>query len=508
MATEKRAISPMLLFSVGLLVLSAFNYGLSDQAFSSCQAMDSFIRQFGEYHAATDTWKISAMFTSLYNSIKAAGQIVGKVYLITILRGTGTDENLAIGVFIGGYVSNKYGRRMCIFTMSIYALGSASVVVSSTTVAQIQTGRALHYIYLGMQLAVIPTFLTELAPAKNRGGMGVLYWLSIKAGGLFITGIARATKKMTTDAAWRIPFGLILVIPFLVICLVWFMPESPRWYLLRDRQEEALQSLHRLKGKNTTDEEIREQFEFLSEKVAEQMQKKSFKDLFSPQNRQRTFVVSAANFFQQATGQAFASQYGTLFVKQLNSLNPFSVTLGTNAVDIGAIIISALLVDIVGRSLQTVALMTMGGLGTADSSNVDAKKGIVAMLLLFSFSWSLGWAPLTYVIGAELPSSPLREMTLQIAYTVKLITEFVVTFTYPYMETADTPHHVDIGGKLGFIYGSLSAVAFVFGWFYIPETKKLEIEDIDKQYAQKTSEWKDIEDSADDKRMSVSEIPK
>ncbi|KAJ5653887.1 hypothetical protein N7490_000890 [Penicillium lividum] len=496
MATEKRAISPMLLFSVGLLVLSAFNYGLSDQAFSSCQAMDSFIRQFGEYHAATDTWKISAMFTSLYNSIKAAGQIVG--------------------VFIGGYVSNKYGRRMCIFTMSVYALGSASVVVSSTTVAQIQTGRALHYIYLGMQLAVIPTFLTELAPAKNRGGMGVLYWLSIKAGGLFITGIARATKKMTTDAAWRIPFGLILVIPFLVLCLVWFIPESPRWFLLRDRQEEALRSLNRLKGTNTTDEEIREQFELLSEKVAEQMQKKSFKDLFSPQNRQRTFVVSVANFFQQATGQAFASQYGTLFVKQLNSLNPFSVTLGTNAVDIGAIIISASLVDIVGRrmlfhtssGLQTVALMTMGGLGTADSSNVDAKKGIVAMLLLFSFSWSLGWAPLTYVIGAELPSSPLREMTLQIAYTVKLITEFVVTFTYPYMETADTPHHVDIGGKLGFIYGSLSAVAFVFGWFFIPETRNLEIEDIDKQYAQKTSEWKDIEDSADDKRMSVSEIPK
>lgn len=73
--------------------------------------------------------------------------------------------------------------------------------------------------------------------------------------------------------------------------------------------------------------------------------------------------------------------------------------------------------------MQTAFLMTMGGLGTADASNIGAKKGIVAMLLLYSFSWSLGWAPLTYVIGAELPSAPLREMTLQIAYTLKLITE-------------------------------------------------------------------------------------
>lgn len=67
--------------------------------------------------------------------------------------------------------------------------------------------------------------------------------------------------------------------------------------------------------------------------------------------------------------------------------------------------------------------MTMGGLGTADAGNESAKQGIVAMLMIFSFSWSLGWAPLTYVIGAELPSSPLREMTLQLAYLMKLLTE-------------------------------------------------------------------------------------
>ncbi|KAJ6102761.1 general substrate transporter [Penicillium sp. IBT 16267x] len=491
----------MLLFSVGLLVLSAFNYGLSDQAFSSCQAMDAFEKQFGKYDAKTDAYIIPALYTSLYNSLKAGGQI--------------------IGVFIGGYVSNRWGRLRLLKPNSkrpeLYIVRSS--ILSKTAIGTPRlTFTLVPYIdiYLGMQLAVIPTFLTELAPAKHRGGMGVLYWLSIKAGGLFITGIARATQKMTTNAAWRIPFGLILVVPFIVICLVWFIPESPRWYLLRDRQDEALRSLTRLKRQSTSEEEVRERFEILSLRVSEQLQKKSFKDLFTRQNRQRTLVVSAANFFQQATGQAFASQYGTLFVKQLKTINPFSVTLGTNAVDLGAIIISALLIDVVGRralfhtssSLQTVSLMTMGGLGTADSSNVDAKKGIVAMLLLFSFSWSLGWAPLTYVLGAELPSSPLREMTLQISYTVKLITEFVVTFTYPYMETADTPHHVDIGGKLGFIYGSLSAVAFVFGWFFIPETKHLEIEEIDQVYALRQGKLEDIEDSAEDERTTITEVLK
>jgi hypothetical protein len=50
------------------------------------------------------------------------------------------------------------------------------------------------------------------------------------------------------------------------------------------------------------------------------------------------------------------------------------------------------------------------------------------------------------------------------------------------METADTPGHVYLGGKLGFIYGSLSAVAILFGYFFIPETSRLELEDIDRKF--------------------------
>ncbi|CAI7646358.1 unnamed protein product [Penicillium pancosmium] len=498
MFLERWGVSPMLFFSTALLVVSAFNYGFSDQAFASCQAMDSFTRQFGVYDESTGEWALEPLFTSLYNSIKAGGQI--------------------IGVFLGGWVSNTYGRRMCVFVMSIYALGSASVVISSTTQAQIQAGRALHYIYLGMQLAVIPTTLSEIAPARNRGGVSVLYWLAIKVGGLIVTSITRGTKTIESNAAWRIPFGLLLVVPSILICLVWFIAESPRWLLLRDREPEAFEALRKLKPKNIPEEELRAEFDLLSLKVSEQLQKKSFSDLFTKPNRLRTFVVVMSNFFQQATGQAFASQYGTLFVKQLKSINPFSVTLGTNAVDIGAIIISASLIDVVGRRalfhissiFQTGALMTMGGLGTADASNTSAKQGIVAMLMIFSFSWSLGWAPLTYVIGAELPSSPLREMTLQIAYFVKLITEFAVTFSYPYMETANTPGHVYLGGKLGFIYGSLSAVAFLFGYFFMPETCRMELEEIDAQFAStKDEETKDFDTLArEEEATTVTEISK
>lgn len=215
--------------------------------------------------------------------------------------------------------------------------------------------------------------------------------------------------------------------------------------------------------------------------------------MFSRKHRQCTVICVGLLFFQQSTGQSFASQYGTLFVKALHTINPFSVALGINAIDIGAILVCMALVDRVGRRglliasalLQTAALMIMGGLGVvahasdtaqgAASASAGAKAGIVAMLMLYSFGWSFGYAPLAYVVAAELPSPFLREHTLRMAYSVKLVMEFVISFTYPYLEDVDK---ANLGGRLGFIYGSVAFLALIFSVFAVPETKQIELEDM------------------------------
>lgn len=84
---------------------------------------------------------------------------------------------------------------------------------------------------------------------------------------------------------------------------------------------------------------------------------------------------------------------------------------------------------------------------------------------------------------------------------------FAVTFSYPYMETADTPGHVYLGGKLGFIYGSLSAVAILFGLFFIPETSRLELEDIDRKFDTPTVDFlKSVEDQRDAEETTMTEV--
>lgn len=215
--------------------------------------------------------------------------------------------------------------------------------------------------------------------------------------------------------------------------------------------------------------------------------------IFSRNHIRCTAIVAGLLFFQQSTGQSFASQYGTLFVNALNTINPFSVSLGINAVDIGAILICMTLADRLGRRslliassfLQTAALMIMGGLGVlahasdtatgAAAASTNYKAGIVAMLILYSFGWSVGYAPLAYVVATELPSPFLREYTLRVAYSVKLVMEFVISFTYPYLE--DT-NEANLGGRLGFIYGALAFLSLIFSIFMVPETRNIALEDM------------------------------
>lgn len=65
-------------------------------------------------------------------------------------------------MLIGGWVCDRFGRRWCMFGMSVYALGTATIAVTSNTREQIMAARVLNYVYVGMELAVVPLFQSEI----------------------------------------------------------------------------------------------------------------------------------------------------------------------------------------------------------------------------------------------------------------------------------------------------------------------------------------------------------
>lgn len=133
-----------------------------------------------------------------------------------------------------------------------------------------------------------------------------------------------------------------------------------------------------------------------------------------------------------------------------------------------------------GGFIQIASLFVMGGLGaSSDKPPRPYKIGIISMLTIFGFGFASGWAPVSHILTAEVPSTRLRDMTYRTASTVNIIIQFVTTFATPYLLNAP---YANLGAKVGFIYGGAAVLATVFAWFCVPECKGKTLEEIDRLF--------------------------
>ncbi|KAF3396776.1 Hexose transporter HXT13 [Talaromyces pinophilus] len=459
-----RYFNRSLLVSVIVIAISTFNYGFDNQAFATTQAMDAFSKQFGTYDRATGTYELNSVWLSLFNSLNYIGFVVG--------------------VIVGSFISSRFGRRKCMFIMSLYALITATIAVTSNTKDQIMVARILNYVYVGIELSVVPVFQSEIVPAPVRGLIVGTYQLSLTLGGVVINAVCFGTSHLEGNRSWRIPLGLFYIIPTLIASSVLLIPESPRWLLQCNRADEAKASLQKLRQGAFTEEEINNEYRELEFALETAVEQGKFVELFQGKNLKRTLVVIAMNFFQQATGQAFSSQYGGVYVRTLKIFNPILFTLMNSTIGSCVIIATLLFSDKLGRRkilmfssvIMTAALLTMAGLGLEEPVSVPREKGIIALIIIFSSGFSSGWGPLTYVVVTEITSPRLRDHTSRVGFATNVCLNFAVNFSVPYLVLKT---QVGLGSKVGFIFGAISLLSLVFTYFCVPECKGKTLEQVD-----------------------------
>jgi SP family sugar:H+ symporter-like MFS transporter len=316
------------------------------------------------------------------------------------------------------------------FCMSLWAMMSATVLVTATRREQVLAGRILNYAYIGMELATCPPFQAEIVPAPIRGFAVGTYQTSLLLGGIIINSVCRGTSTLTTNASWRIPIGLFYIVPVTVASCVWFIPESPRWLVLNNREQEALESLQKLRGANPSynaDDDLA----LLKLSLAEENNQGRYIDLFRGSNRKRTLIAMGVNFFIQATGSPFTAAYGTLFVQSIGSIDAFDYAIMSSCINFFCCLVAISITDKVGRRpllligsvLQVIWLFTMGGIGTIASPSLAQKHVIVGATALSSASLCFSWDPVNYIITTELPALRLRDKTQRVASIVNILTK-------------------------------------------------------------------------------------
>ncbi|XWW97552.1 hypothetical protein V2A60_005536 [Cordyceps javanica] len=459
----------MLVFFMIYMALCAFNYGFDVGTFSGVQGMHSFARRFGEYNEKKNIFLIPAWLLS----IMTATPFLGK----------------AIGCVICGPIAEKWGRKFAIFGLCILSFIGVTLQTSAASAAQFTVGRVFTFAMTGMTIVVVPIFQAEASPRVLRGMFGSTLQAMVIFGQVVSTLVTYGTETLETAASWRIPIGLQFIAPCLLCAMLYFLPESPRWLLIRGRREEAIQSLARFRKKATVDQVAVELNAIALSHHRENQG--TWAEVFNAENRRRTAVATLVMFGQQITGQAFASQYAVVFYQSQGfGASAFLFNVLNSVISLFAVMITWLFVDSTGRRpvlfiggiFMAVFFFIFGGIG---SIHEDSRSGamtnlMVACLMLFYFFYNLSWAPVSFIVVSEIAAQRVREKTNLFACVISVLTTFTTSYTIPYLIS---DKYANLGARVGYIYGSTSLVMVIVTYFCIPELKGRTLEEVDQLFA-------------------------
>lgn len=160
---------------------------------------------------------------------------------------------LSLGTFFGAliapYISDSYGRKPTIMfsTAVIFSIGNSLQVASNGLVLLI-VGRVISGIGIGIISAVVPLYQAEAAQKNLRGAIISSYQWAITIGLLVSSAVSQGTHSKNSPSSYRIPIGLQYVWSSVLAVGMIFLPESPRYYVLKDELNKAAKSLSFLRG--------------------------------------------------------------------------------------------------------------------------------------------------------------------------------------------------------------------------------------------------------------------
>ncbi|KAK3722147.1 hypothetical protein LTR37_002580 [Vermiconidia calcicola] len=329
-------------------------------------------------------------------------------------------------------LSDHFGRRLPIIIGCCIMVCSAAIQTAAVNLPMFEAAR--FFMGFGNSCAQLsaPLLLTEICHPQHRGRVTAIYNCLWNVGALICSWMAFGTSNISSNWAWRTPV-LTQALPSVIqLCFIWFIPESPRWLLAHDRNEQALNMLGKFHadGDNMDPlvqfeyEEIKEtlRLEFLAKKTS------SYFDFFKTKgNRYRLGLIITLGIFSQWSGNALFSYYaGKIYeAAGVDGVRPQLGLDGGNKVLSLIISIScAMLCDRVGR--RPLFLAATGGMlvffmgatiaGSQYSRTGDSGTGIACVLFfwLHGVAYALAWSGLLVAYTVEILPFKLRAKGLMI----------------------------------------------------------------------------------------------
>ncbi|MGE0019110.1 MAG: D-xylose transporter XylE [Draconibacterium sp.] len=430
----------------------------------------------------------TAVISGAEKSIQA--YLIESQGLSTWIHGLTTSSAL-IGCIIGGLISgifaSKFGRKNTLFIAAVLfllsALGSGypeflffqKGTPTMGLLLMFNFYRIIGGIGVGLASAVTPMYISEIAPAKIRGQLVSLNQFAIIFGMLVVYfvnwGIANGQSlDWINNIGWRWMFLSETIPAVLFGILLLFVPETPRYLSLTNRDNEALKILTRINGPKIAGEIMAD--------IKASLQHHASAKLFSF-GRTVIWIGILLSVFQQFVGINVALYYAPRIFESMGAAKDASMmqTVIMGLVNVIFTVVAIFTVDKWGRK----PLLIVGSAGmaigmfaiSALAFNEIIGMGTLVFIIIYTASFMMSWGPITWVLISEIFPNKVRGKAVAVAVAAQWAANYFISSTYPAMMEFS-------GGFTYGFYGLMSVLSLLFVWKMVPETKGKTLEEMEQ----------------------------
>ena len=402
-----------------------------------------------------------------------------------------------IGALIAGVGSDRYGRKKMLILASILFIASAVGTGATDDFTLFIWYRILGGFAIGITSNLSPMYIAEIAPAHIRGRLVSLNQLMIVLGILFAQIINwQIAQEVAIDAtaesireSWNGQMGWRWMfwaenIPAALFCIFSFIiPESPRWLAVKGRQEESIQVMSKIVGK----EQAEKDYQILKSNIEDDQTENNHSKLsiLHPSMRKVLTIGVVLAVFQQWCGINVIFNYAQeIFVAAGYGVSDMLMNIViTGITNVVFTFVAIFFIDKIGR--RPLLLIGAGGLtliyllmGAAYYFNVT---GIALLIIVVAAiaCYAMSLAPIMWVVISEIFPNAVRGVAMSIATFALWAACFILTYTFPIMNSA-------LGAAGTFwIYGIICLLGFLFIRKNVPETRHKSLEEIEKELVKK-----------------------
>jgi len=404
-----------------------------------------------------------------------------------------------IGGMTGGWMALTFGRKNTLIVaavmFAISALGSGFPEIGfaafGSSVEHYLTPfiiyRIIGGIGVGLASMLSPMYIAEAAPADKRGALVSWNQFAIILGMLLVYFVnyfiaMHGSSDWLTAIGWRWMFISELVPAGLFLTLLFFIPESPRWLVLKGHHEKA----HKVLSLIRTESEAQAELNEIKNSVAE----KSKGSIFSF-GIGIIIIGVMLSVFQQFVGINVVLYYAPEIFKNMGSQTDTALlqTIIVGAINLTFTVLAIFTVDKWGRKpLQIVGAFGMSiSMFTLGATFYFNQMGMLSLLAMLTYvaSFAMSWGPIVWVLLSEIFPNQIRGKAMAIAVAAQWVANYLVSWTFPIMDKSTVLNGMFNHAFPYWIYGAISALAAFFMVKFVPETKGKTLEEMETVFQER-----------------------